>query len=268
MGIYVHKTVVPRLERKIPPTPTTDEEADGMLDSMRETIANFLDVVLRYGSVVGYAQEQDGRLLQHVFPKRAHEARQIAGSSRAELALHTETAFHPYRPDYVALMCVRGDASAATVYSSLGEVLPELSTPALNELYQPHFVTSVDESFRARGESDQVVGPLPVLRLDKWGKRTLVFDAELMSGTTPLAAEALSELKFSAAAKAREVTLEAGDIVVIDNRTTVHGRRPFTPRYDGTDRWLLRALLREELPPASDYEGGVITTTDFRKVVV
>ena len=267
MGIYLHKTVVPRLDKKIPPTPATDEEADGLLDSMQDTIANFLDVVLRYGNIVGYAQEQDGRLLQHVFPKKDSETRQISGSSKAELHLHTEAAFHPYKPDYVALMCVRGDASAATVYSSLEEVLPTLSTFAINELYQPHFVTSVDESFRARGESDQHI-TMPVLRMDKDGKRTLVFDAGLMTGTRPAANVALAEFKEAAAAKAREVTLEAGDILILDNRTIVHGRRPFTPRYDGTDRWLLRALIREELPPSADYEGGVITTTDFSKVGV
>lgn len=267
MGINLHRTVVPRLGGKIPPTPTTDEEADGLLDSMQSTIENFLEVALRYGKLVGYKQEQDGRMLQHIFPKKRSETSQISGSSTVELELHTETAFHPYKPDFVALMCLRGDRTAATVYSSLHEILSVLSPSTINALYESDFVTSVDESFRTRGEPDQRI-TMPILQVSDRGKKTMVFDANLMTGTHPAANIALVEFKEAAADRAREVVLDAGDILVLDNRTTVHGRRPFTPKYDGTDRWLLRALIREELPPSTDYEGGVITTTDFSKVGV
>jgi L-asparagine oxygenase len=55
------------------------------------------------------------------------------------------------------------------------------------------------------------------------------------------------------------VILQSGDILVIDNRRAVHGRTPFNPRYDGTDRWLKRALVVTELP-AEDVVGRVIQT--------
>jgi alpha-ketoglutarate-dependent taurine dioxygenase len=38
----------------------------------------------------------------------------------------------------------------------------------------------------------------------------------------------------------RDLRLEAGDFCFIDNFRVVHGRKPFTPRHDGTDRWLKR----------------------------
>jgi alpha-ketoglutarate-dependent taurine dioxygenase len=34
---------------------------------------------------------------------------------------------------------------------------------------------------------------------------------------------------------------------VLDNRKTVHGRKPFTPRYDGRDRWFQRVYLQRDL---------------------
>jgi alpha-ketoglutarate-dependent taurine dioxygenase len=37
-----------------------------------------------------------------------------------------------------------------------------------------------------------------------------------------------------------DVVLEPGDVLIINNRRVVHGRRPFKARYDGTDRWLKR----------------------------
>jgi alpha-ketoglutarate-dependent taurine dioxygenase len=53
--------------------------------------------------------------------------------------------------------------------------------------------------------------------------------------------------------------LQAGDVLVIDNERAVHGRTPFVPRYDGTDRWLKRALVVTSLP-AIDMVGRVIQT--------
>jgi len=45
----------------------------------------------------------------------------------------------------------------------------------------------------------------------------------------------------------KRVVLSDGDVLVIDNDRAVHGRTPFVPRYDGTDRWLKRALVVREL---------------------
>ncbi|MBJ7505663.1 MAG: TauD/TfdA family dioxygenase, partial [Ilumatobacteraceae bacterium] len=48
-------------------------------------------------------------------------------------------------------------------------------------------------------------------------------------------------------------------ILVIDNHRAVHGRTSFTPRYDGTDRWLKRALVVQSLDGV-DAVGRVIQT--------
>ncbi len=57
------------------------------------------------------------------------------------------------------------------------------------------------------------------------------------------------------------VALEAGDLLVVDNTVAVHGRTPFTARFDGTDRWLQRSFVVSDLAPsAADRRGRVITT--------
>jgi alpha-ketoglutarate-dependent taurine dioxygenase len=58
------------------------------------------------------------------------------------------------------------------------------------------------------------------------------------------AAQALVELHHRFIAAAREITLDPGEILVLDNRRVLHGRKPFRARYDGTDRWLRRAMVR------------------------
>ena len=43
------------------------------------------------------------------------------------------------------------------------------------------------------------------------------------------------------------VVLTPGDLLMINNRTAVHGRSFFVPRYDGENRWLQRTYLRKDL---------------------
>ena len=61
----------------------------------------------------------------------------------------------------------------------------------------------------------------------------------------------------------RTVVLEEGDLLAVDNHRAVHGRTAFTPRFDGTDRWLQRAFVVDDLSPSRDERDGMVITTDF-----
>ena len=39
-----------------------------------------------------------------------------------------------------------------------------------------------------------------------------------------------------------QICLQSGDILILDNRFVVHGRSPFSPKFDGNDRFLIRAF--------------------------
>jgi L-asparagine oxygenase len=256
MGIALYRSYEASMPLgPIPPTPLSNGDVDSL--RLREPLAILVDRTLRYGKLVGYKQEQDGRLIQHIFPKKANEAQQISGSSKAELALHTESAFHPYKPDYVVLMCLRGDPTAATTYANIEDIMGRLDEATIKELSLRQFITRIDDSFRTKGEPDEEI-VLPIFEHDTDGWR-MTYDEAFMVGTTEKATIALERLRTAIEETVREVTLVAGDILVIDNKTTVHGRRPFQPRYDGTDRWLIRALVRKEFPPAEYCQQSVIT---------
>jgi L-asparagine oxygenase len=64
------------------------------------------------------------------------------------------------------------------------------------------------------------------------------------------------------------VRLRPGDIVLIDNHHALHGRTPFTPRWDGLDRWLLRTFVARDLAASEDVRpgDGRIIDTDFSSV--
>lgn len=245
----------------IPPTPL---ERDATV-KLPDAYSAMLEVSMDYGYLVGYAQEQYGKYIQHVYPVKSFETDQISSSSKTQLELHTETAFHPYRPDYLVLGCLRGDKAAKTTYAHVDTIVSMMDNNTINTLCRPEFITTVDQSFRLNGEEDQEV-TIPILTTDKeTGKWRMTFDKAVMRGATEQAQKALDLFGSAVNACVRAIALQRGEFIVIDNSKIVHGRSEFTARYDGTDRWLIRGLIRKELPPHSEREGSVITTTRFSR---
>jgi L-asparagine oxygenase len=53
-----------------------------------------------------------------------------------------------------------------------------------------------------------------------------------------------------------DLVAEAGDLLIIDNFRAVHGRKPFTARYDGGDRWLKRVNVARDLRRSRPRRGS------------
>lgn len=238
----------------VPATPiVTDANLDACPAATR-ALLRFADDI---GRAVGYDREQGGRLIQDIFPVKSSEHQQVSTSSKVMLGSHTETAFHPHKPRYVVLLCLRGDRSAATTYADVNDVIDHLTLEELDVLQTNEFTTTIDPSFMTNGEPNATVMVTPLTRHERGWK--FIYDELLMSGTTNTAARALESLHRAVKQSTRNIVLESGDLLVIDNDRAVHGRTPFVPRYDGTDRWLKRALVVTSLP-TFDVVGRVIQT--------
>jgi L-asparagine oxygenase len=197
--------------------------------------------------------------VQNIVPTAAAIDRQVSTSSKVQLMFHTEAAFHPHRPHYLLLLCLRGDPSAATTLSSILEVMPHLPTGVVDVLFQPRFRTAVDESY-LHGRGNVLSAPMAVLFGDR-DRPSMVFDADLMVGSDAEADDALRALGEATATHYTSVALQPGELLIVDNTVAVHGRSPFEPRFDGTDRWLQRTFVVGDLAPsAADRRGRVITT--------
>lgn len=68
----------------------------------------------------------------------------------------------------------------------------------------------------------------------------------------PAARTALEELTRQIDGALEDQVLEAGGVCFIDNFQAVHGRKPFSARYDGTDRWLKRINVVRDLRKSRD----------------
>ena len=220
-----------------------------------------LAVARRLGQPVGYLPEHGGDIVQNIVPVAGTADRQVSTSSKVELMFHTEAAFHPHRPRYLVLLCLRGDSAAHTTLSSIGEVLPLLPHDVVDTLFAPRFRTAVDESY-LHGRQNVLGAPMAVLS-GRRDRPTMVFDADLMVGVDGEADEALQALGAAVASHSTSVSLCAGDVLVVDNTVAVHGRTPFVPRFDGTDRWLQRSFVVADLAPSAGERRGRVVVTEF-----
>lgn len=241
----------------IPPTPSSPTETT--TKNMQSEFV-LLSVAWCLGQPIGYLPEHNGSIVQNIVPVRGTEVSQISTSSRVELQFHTETAFHPFRPRYLLLLCLRGDPQAGTLVASVYDIVERLSSSDLEVLRQSRFRTAVDASF-LNGTPSGLGSAQPIL-FGSESDLTFVYDADLMVGIDSEAQDVLERLASAVRESSKCVVLNAGDLLVVDNYVAVHGRTPFVARFDGTDRWLQRTFVVSDLSPsASDRVGRIITTT-------
>ncbi len=230
---------------ELPVTPDDGAHRGSWSELAVSTITQLM-IMSALGGIIAYADEKEGRLIQDICPMPGAELRQ-ENSGSCLLELHTEDGFHPNKPHFISLMGLRADhdRQAKTVVAGVREVVPFLSDDHLARLRAPEFRIKLASSFV--GDAREVWSPpLPVLSGSQQDP-DLCVDFHAMSGTTPEAEAALQELRGHVEAALRELVMEPGDLVIIDNRKAVHGRTTFTPRYDGKDRWLRRCFTVSDI---------------------
>jgi alpha-ketoglutarate-dependent taurine dioxygenase len=245
----------------VPATPPSPVAPTGK-DHVSELV--LLTVARRLGQPVGYAPEHGGDIVQNLLPTKADADRQTSTSSGVDLEFHTETAFHPHKPRYLLLLCLRGDEAAETRLCSITQVVEHLPLGVRQVLHEPRFRTTVDESFGRRDDGERrPLGPAVPVLSGPIDRPSSTFDADLMVGTDADAADALDALRAAIAREHLAVTLRTGDLLVIDNTVAVHGRSSFPARFDGTDRWIQRAFVVADLAPSATERRGRVITTRF-----
>jgi L-asparagine oxygenase len=242
----------------LPPTPATPESP---VDKDLATELTLLTVARRLGQPVGYVPEHGGRIVQNIVPTQSDADQQTSTSSRSNLMFHTETAFHPFRPRYLLLLCLRGDPAAHTTLVSVHELLDRLPDDIVETMFQPRFRTAVDASFLG-GRSNELGTARPLITGTR-DEPTFIFDADLTVAIDTEADDVLAHVRDLIEEIKTSVVLEPGDLLVVDNNIAVHGRSPFTARFDGFDRWLQRSFVITDLAPSAGQRTGRVITTEF-----
>lgn len=248
-------------DERVGPTP---EHWSAHSDPARTIREDFYFLLLGslIGEVFGWSTLQDGALLHNVLPNRAEENDQSGAGSRAPLLWHIEDAFHPYRCDYLGLMGLRNPDAVGTCLGSVRNL--KVTEHEREVLWDRRFHIRPDKvhmkglDVGARGaefeHSPEPVSILfgdaeePYLRINPPFMTALPGDEE----AEHVLGEVISRIDESMG----EVILNPGDVVFIDNYLAVHGRGSFIPRYDGTDRWLRKALFTRDLRKSRGVRDG------------
>jgi Fe(II)/alpha-ketoglutarate-dependent arginine beta-hydroxylase len=262
-------------------TPRHWKYREDIVSSLPERIYQFLCASL-LGDPFGWSTQQSGRITHDVFPIAEYEYEQLGFSSKETLTWHTEDAFHAYRPDYLALLCLRNPDHIGTFcgrpdYEVLSNeqleylfgqnytIRPDNSHLSVNNcLTESSPAADVEyKSFEAIERMRQTPEKVSVL----FGSRNAPFlriDPYFMEpAEDPRAQDALDALIGSIDANYAEYPLHQGDILFINNLRVVHGRKSFTARYDGTDRWLKRVLVSRDLAKSRDRRHE-----DYSRIIV
>jgi len=232
---------LPHDSAELPVTPTaTPAPVERPLLAMEAWLA----LVARWlGLPTGYRELREGTVFQDIYPSPgAHHL--SSETSETLLEFHTEMAYHRQQPDYVLLSCSRADHEhrAATLVGSVRRAVPLLDDADREHLLAGPMPCLVDVAFRAP-DGEGPVTSVRVLHGDP-SDPLLGYDRELLAPASAEDRRGFARLGEALDKVTEAVRLEPGDLLIVDNFRTTHGRTPFSPRWDGEDRWLHRMYVR------------------------
>ena len=237
-------------EAGLPPTPSVRGSVQRTADVPGALLLLFAHGL---GDPVAFRKEKSGAMVQDVVPVPGDE--DVQGNvGSVLLSFHNENAFHAHRPDFVMLLCLRADhdGAAGLRTSCVRAAAAGLSEQSRRVLFQDEFITEPPPSFGTDGGAAEAHAVLtgapddPDVRVDFAATRPLTAAAET----------ALADLAAQFEKCAHTLVLRPGDLAIVDNRVTVHGRTAFRPRYDGRDRWLQRTFALTDLRRSRDFRPG------------
>ncbi|MEU3858661.1 guanitoxin biosynthesis L-enduracididine beta-hydroxylase GntD [Streptomyces sp. NPDC028722] len=250
------------------PTPT-DYVHEPVSEEAERATALLLLIGSLLGDPVSFVTQQRGRLVLDLFPIKGHEGEQLGSSSTTTLEWHNEDAFHPLRADWILLAGIRNHDRVPTTFATVQDI--ELEDRVREVLFQERFVILPDESHTAafnsrttgvdeeswvaeafRDIADRQTAPrrTAVLSGDREAPYICIDPAFMPRSLDAEALEALDAVTAAIDAGLRDVVIGPGELLIVDNKRAVHGRRPFAARYDGTDRWLRRINVLADLRKA------------------
>lgn len=228
------------------PGPTPGHWSEESTDASR-VYAFWLALLLaQFGDFIGFTESQGGALRRNVLPLPKAEHTQTGYGSRAELELHVDDAVDDDRGDAFGLLCMSpGHNPTPTMIASVAAL--NLSLLDLDKLFTQQCIFIAD-GFRCARPILFGARDAPYIRMDP----PFTEFREDMPGVRETVADLYAALQSAAV----DVSLNRGDVLLIDNYRCVHGRRAFDAHYDGGDRWLIKMTVTRDLRRSRARRGG------------
>lgn len=197
------------------------------------------------GEPIGFSSQRKGSLYNNIIPLKEYEdVKNSSSGFKYEFGFHVEDAFHPARPDYLGLVCMRNEECAKTIVSCIDGIdLPEDMRDILFEYRYVNKHNVIHDTTGIINEEKQEIffgnKLYPYLRIN-----IATLNIEDYSEEEQVAIKKVVEhLNLNKVS----VVLEPGDCVYIDNFRCVHARDPYNPDFGNNARWLSRLEFTNDL---------------------
>ena len=239
----------------LPPTPP-----DNTYLISEKTVLGKMQAILlcAISNLIAYEPEGFGFLFQDMLPIYVNTTTDGLGRN-ADNEVHTEQAFSDLRPDIFSLACLRADISSSMFTLPVSKVIEHTSTDDLPLLWQPLWYINADMSFEMNGQpfvEGNVRGPYPILT-GTAENPFLRFDQGLMFGTDASSNDIIPKIVDTYYQYRYEYILQPNEIMIVDNRRAIHGKYPYSPSYEGNDRYYSRCFS------VFDYEKSAYARSDI-----
>lgn len=237
---------------KAPETPVT-----GLADN---TALSVQDIVLAGAMHIAgtrpcaFAFENQGRIARNVVANPEQRGKASSHGYDVELFWHQDNCGQPFEnetletcalppmPRQLAFFAIRNEERVPTRILLVDDALSLLMPETIDILKQPLYRIGAPDSIFADGNGGECVTNAPILH-DEKGELFMRYDPFLVSTKDPAAMLAHARLMIAlseATPKARDVTLNAGDVMIFKNYRLLHMRVAFEPKEARKSRWLRR----------------------------
>lgn len=227
------------VDSKLGKTPTDSFVPSHKSSQISERL--LLKVCSLLGAPFAIDAENNGFMVHNIYPVKQMARTQSSKSSEVNLSLHTELSCIDHPPEFLILLGLRESTyEVATPIVKLDEILEHLNSEEKAILSKPLFTTEIDESLRDAQENGNFSTKPFALTVNEGGVNVWRYDVEYTRGTN---SESQAVAKKVAAISEKllfDIIIKPGDLVVLDNTKVAHSRKPFTAKYDGSDRWIQR----------------------------
>ncbi len=201
-------------------------------DTMHLALASVL------GTPISDPDVRGGAVVQDIYPtnKNRLEADSSYGSE-AVFTFHNDQSYLPEGrvPDYVTLACVRNLEGAATRVADVNSIVERLADEDIAELSKEQYVFK--HTYHKGTEAERDGNKQSAVLLANGQIRLGV----AMESLTEPADKALDRLRRAVGEVAVDYVLSPGEVLVLPNKRTVHGRESFTMQGSAAERrWLTR----------------------------
>lgn len=274
---YVHQTGFVRLPAIFEPaelggTPEAFFPVPTCLGTVAARAAMLAFIGLLELDAVSYGSENGGELFVNLVTLPGEGV--FAAKSRKSMHGHTDAVSFPVRgytsgsfpniapsPDIVCLAALRNPDDVPTIVMPVPDLLTALSPEHVAQLKKRQFSVRSQKTFitgtkRVLGEE---LVEVDVEVLLETGEGTWIrYSHSSVDAVDAESEAAIEALNAACAGAATHVALQPGDVLIVSNRTALHGRAEVGGDPGGTSRWLMRGygLKTQDVTEAQRYTGS------------